>query len=446
MRPIITVTFVLSSATLPGALAGCNKLCVENDCMFTETEWNLVKTMSPLPDPPPDPTNHVVGNQQAETLGRKLLYENRYSTALKVASTLGAVGEPAKVACESCHKATASFVDTRSAPNNMSLGVSWTLRNAPMLVNTVYYDWHNWAGNRRALWEQAGGSPETGTNTAGDRCTYAHMLWDHYRDEYNAVFTETPLPERLDPDSTDPLPAKCKPSANPTTMPGAWEGMSSADKDTITRIMCNQGKAVAAFETLLVSRNAPFDAYVAGTGDISLKAKRGLRLFVGKAACVNCHSGAFFTDQKFHNLGVPQVGNNVPVTDQGRLESVKELPGRLCKVNSPLVSDDPNVDWLDGINTDNPDPADLGRFRTGSLRNVTQSAPYMHTGGFATLRDVIAFYNSGGEDAGFVGTKDPRIKPLGLSESEIDELVEFLDTLTGEALPGELTSTPQLPP
>ena len=102
----------------------------------------------------------------------------------------------------------------------------------------------------------AGGSPETGTNTAGDRCSYAHMLWDHYRDEYNAVFIATPLPDRLDPASSEPLPAKCKPSANPTTTPGAWEAMTSADKESITQIMCNQGKAVAAFETKCESKRA----------------------------------------------------------------------------------------------------------------------------------------------------------------------------------------------
>jgi cytochrome c peroxidase len=325
----------------------------------------------------------------------------------------------------------------------MSVGVTWTLRNAPMLVNNAYYTWHNWHGSRRALWEQASVSPETGTNTAGDRCSYAHMLWDHYRDEYNALFTNTPLPDRLDPTSAEAFPAKCKPSANPTTAPGVWEAMSTADQNTILQVMCNQGKAVAAFETRLVSRDAPFDAYVAGTGDISLKAKRGLRLFVGKAACANCHIGSFFTDQKFHNLGVPQVGLNVPATDQGRLEGVKELLRRPCKVDG-MFSDDPNVDWVDGIAEDVPE--DLGAFRTGSLRNVTQSAPYMHTGGFATLEDVVAFYNRGGDDAGFVGTKDPRMKPLGLTDTEIGELIEFLGTLDGEPLPGELTTSPQLPP
>jgi cytochrome c peroxidase len=102
------------------------------------------------------------------------------------------------------------------------------------------------------------------------------------------------------------------------------------------------------------------------------------------------------------------------------------------------------VNWFLGIPEDNP--ADLGAFRTGSLRNVTESAPYMHTGGLATLRDVIAFYNRGGDESGFVGTKDVRMKPLGLSESDIDDLVEFLGTLTGEPLPSDLVTPPQLPP
>jgi len=241
MRPTITVvtSLILSSAGAAGMLAGCDSMCVDKDCLFTETEWNLVKTMSPLPDPPPDPTNRFIGNPQAEALGHKLFFEPRYSTALKVASTLGVVGDAAKVGCESCHKSTTSYLDTRSMPNNMSVGVTWTLRNAPMLVNNAYYTWHNWAGSRRTLWEQAGASPETGTNTAGDRCTYAHMLWDHYRDEYNSVFSDTRLTDRLDPTSSDPIPAKCKPSASPTTTPGAWEAMSSADQNLITQIMCN---------------------------------------------------------------------------------------------------------------------------------------------------------------------------------------------------------------
>jgi cytochrome c peroxidase len=422
--------------------AGCDDLCAGKDCMFTTTEWDTVKTLSPLPDPPPDPTNRFSQDPAAAALGHKLFIDTRYSTALKVASTLGAVGDTAKVGCVSCHLAP-NFGDTRSSPNNLSVGVSWTTKNAPSLVNNVYYRWHNWHGNRSTLWDQASFSPETGTNTAGDRCGYAHMLWDKYREEYNAVFADTPLSDRLDSTSSAPLPAKCKPKANATAADGPWEMLSSDDQNIILQVMCNQGKAVAAFETQLVSRNALFDQYVAGDDfAISERAKRGLRLFVGKAACVNCHSGPFFSDQTFHNLGVAQTGPNVPATDLGRYDGVKDPPKSPCRPNGPF-SDDPSVDWLDNLVQD--DEADKGKFRTATLRNIANSAPYMHAGQYATLRDVLEFYNRGGDVSGYSGEKDIRMKPLGLTERDIDDLLAFLDTLTGEPIPEEIVVAPLLP-
>jgi cytochrome c peroxidase len=432
--------------------AGCDSNCGDGECLFTATEWNTVKTLSPLPDPPADPTNRFSQDPAAATLGHKLFVETRYSTALKVASTLGAVTETAKVGCVSCHLAP-NFVDTRSSPNNLSVGVSWTTRNAPSLVNNVYYRWHNWHGGRSTLWDQASFSPETGTNTAGDRCGYAHMLWDLYREEYNAVFADTPLSDRLAKDSADPIPMKCKPKSSATAADGPWELFAAADEaagrapdftqNTVLQIMCNQGKAVAAFESQLVSRNAPFDQYIAGDeGAISEQAKRGLRLFVGKAACVNCHSGPFFSDQLFHNIGVAQTGPNVPATDQGRIDGIKEPPKSPCRPNGPF-SDDPSVDWLDNLVQD--DEADRGAFRTASLRNVANSAPYMHAGQLATLRDVLEYYNKGGDITGFSGVKSSRMRPLGLTESDIDALLAFLDTLTGEPIPSELTTSPMLP-
>ena len=101
------------------------------------------------------------------------------------------------------------------------------------------------------------------------------------------------------------------------------------------------------------------------------------------------------------------------------------------------------MDWLDGLVEG--DEADRGAFRTATLRNVTQTAPYMHTGGFITLRDVLEFYNRGGDNSGFSGTKHPSIRPLGLTEMEIDQLLAFLATLTGEDLPSELMAAPTLP-
>jgi len=446
------LSVITSILVLGLVVGGCDDLCQDKDCLFTTTELKIVNSLSPLPDPAPDPTNRFSQDESAATLGKKLFYEKRYSTALKVASGLGAVGDAAKVACASCHLAP-GYIDSRSAPNNLSVGVSWTLRNAPALVNNVYYKWHNWSGNRSTLWDQASFSPETGTNTAGDRCTYAHMLWDFYRDEYNALVPDAPLSDRLDPASTDPIPLKCKPKANATAPDGPWEMMAAADvaagraathsQDIVLQIMCTQGKFVAAYESKLVSRNAPFDRYVAGDTDaLTLKEKMGLKLFVGKASCVDCHRGPFFTDQLFHNVGIAQTGPNVPATDNGRFDSVKDPPKSACRPNGPF-SDDPTVTWLDGLVEG--DEADRGAFRTATLRNVSQSAPYMHTGGFTTLRDVVDYYNTGGSTSGFSGVKHPSIRPLGLTSMEIDQLVAFLGTLTGEDLPSELTEAPTLP-
>jgi cytochrome c peroxidase len=442
---------IASILVLGPVIAGCDDLCHDKDCVFTSTELNIVRSMSPLPDAPADSTNRFSQNEDAATLGKKLFYEKRYSTALKVASGLGAVGDTGKVACASCHLAPA-YGDSRSAPNNLSVGVSWTLRNAPALVNNVYYKWHNWSGTRTTLWDQASFSPETGTNTAGDRCTYAHMLWDFYRADYDALAPEAPLSTRLDPASTEPIPAKCKPKANAMAADGPWELMAAADaaagrpethtQDIVLQIMCTQGKFVAAYESKLVSRNAPFDRYVAGDEDaLTLKEKMGLKLFVGKASCADCHRGPFFTDQQFHNIGIAQTGPNVPATDNGRFDTIPELPKSNCQPNGRF-SDDPSVDWLHDLEATD---ADRGAFRTATLRNVAQTAPYMHTGGFITLRDVLEFYNRGGDISGFSGTKHPSIRPLGLTEMEIEQLLAFLETLTGEDLPSELTAAPTLP-
>ena len=103
----------------------------------------------------------------------------------------------------------------------------------------------------------------------------------------------------------------------------------------------NYGKAIQAYMRRLVSRNAPFDRFVAGDTDaIGVRAQWGLKLFIGAARCVNCHSGPFFTDQSFHNLGVPQIGEHVPASDDGRF---RDTPGLLTsRYNSAgAYSDDP---------------------------------------------------------------------------------------------------------
>ena len=154
-------------------------------------------------------------------------------------------------------------------------------------------------------------------------------------------------------------------------------------------------KAIASFQRTLVTPNSPFDRYLAGEKNaLSSIAKQGLELFRGDAGCVRCHNGSLLSDGKFYRLG---VGRN----DEGRGAITKER-------------------------------ADQFKFRTPSLRNVAETAPYMHDGSQATLFEVVQFYYRD------VPTKGPGgleldIEPLtGQSFSDIDAIVEFLKSLTGE--------------
>ncbi|MBI3609960.1 MAG: c-type cytochrome [Nitrospirae bacterium] len=155
-------------------------------------------------------------------------------------------------------------------------------------------------------------------------------------------------------------------------------------------------EAVAAFERTILSHNSPFDRYLAGDrAAISPEAQRGMEIFQTKGRCAFCHKGLDFTDREFHNLGVPEPNPKQP--DLGRY----------------LVTKNEN---------------DRGAFKTPTLRNIAQTAPYMHNGTLKTLEEVAAFYNKGG---GKNSHLDKAMTPLGLTRQEQQDLVSFLKTLTG---------------
>lgn len=154
----------------------------------------------------------------------------------------------------------------------------------------------------------------------------------------------------------------------------------------------NIKKAIATFERTVVSGQAPFDSWVEGDESaISTAAKRGFALFNGKAECSSCHTGWNFTDHKFHDIGLP-------TKDRG-------LGARTGK------------------------PKENFAFKTPSLRNITQRAPYMHNGKMTNLRSVIAHYISGGIPR---PTRSNLMQPVRLTPQEIEDLEAFLHTLTGQ--------------
>lgn len=165
-------------------------------------------------------------------------------------------------------------------------------------------------------------------------------------------------------------------------------------------------KAIAAFERTIVSGPSPYDRYVAGDKNaLSPAAVRGLALFKGKGNCAACHGGPVFSDQSFHNLG---VGMRANMPDIGREAVTKN-------------------------------PVDRGKFKTPGLRNVAETYPYMHDGKTRTLAEVVAFHNAG---CGPNPNLDAQIKPLGLNLSQQQDLVAFLESLTG---PTPDVTPPRLP-
>ena len=170
---------------------------------------------------------------------------------------------------------------------------------------------------------------------------------------------------------------------------------------TIERI----GKAISSFQRTLLSGNSPYDRFDYGGEEHALSqgAQRGFKLFLGKARCTKCHSGFNFTDEKFHNLGIDWD------TDQADLGRYKV--------------------------TGNSE--DIGAFKTPTLREIARTSPYMHDGRFASLLEVMEFYNQGGIKNPHL---DPLMIPLNLTEQENLDLVEFLLSLNGE---GWQTTPPQ---
>jgi cytochrome c peroxidase len=419
---------------------------------FTLGEWVKLKTLGPLTTPDPDFTNTYADNAAAATFGQRLFHEKGYANALTVGDngsngSLGAIGDKGKVSCASCHDAAAWYIDTRTNPNNVSLGVAYTPRNAPSLVNAAFYKWYSWAGKQDSMWMQGAQGMESKENFAGNRLAYAHLIFKKYRADYDAIFP-VPLDPALDPAALDSarFPASGKPKSASTDPDGPWEMMTAADRKIIETIMANCGKALEAYERLLVSKNAPLDRYVSGDYKaLTPGAKRGLKLFIGKAACDGCHTGTILSDNDFHNTGVPQmVGVNVPAMDDGRfqdLSSVLKSP-----FNGAGVFSDDVAAGMMKLAVPAPADPDKGKFRTKGLRHVAQSGPYMHNGSFASLDQVVHFYNLGGGASGFAGTKDPKVVPLNLTSLEEQDLVEFLKTaLSGEPVPAALGVDTSIP-
>ncbi|HEX7151605.1 MAG TPA: cytochrome c peroxidase [Thermoanaerobaculia bacterium] len=367
---------------------------------------------------PADPTNRVADDPRAVRLGQRLFFDTRLSSN-------------GKVACATCHVPDRELQD--GTP--LAKGVGTTDRRTMPIAATAYSPFLFWDGRKDSQWAQALGPLESAVEHGGSRAQYAHVIAGHYREEYERTFG--PLPE------LSAIPRAAGPVADPAAR-AAWEAMSDEQRVTVTQVYVNIGKAIAAYERRLQYGASRFDRYVdalvasgrAPADVLTRDELAGLRLFIGKANCTQCHNGPLLTNNEFHNTGVPAAA--IAKVDRGRTAGAKDVLADEFNCRSRWSdAKDGQCSELEFLVSEGHT---LERaFKVPSLRNVADRAPYMHAGQFASLDDVVAHYN--GAPAAPAGHSE--LKPLRLSAQEVQQLVSFLRTLSGgTAAPAELLRDP----
>ena len=328
---------------------------------------------------PLDATREAIPSDNPQTsekvaLGQKLFFDGRLSA-------------DGTVACATCHEPARAFTDGRST----SVGINGRVgqRNAPTILNALYNKTQFWDGRVKTLEEQAT-LPIVNPVEMGQPSLEAAVAQIAAIREYQQAFRRV----------------FGRPPNGPDLL-----------------------RAIASYERTQMSFNAPFDRFIAGDeGAIDDAAKRGWEIFNAGGRCYKCHAlsedqrdTTYFTDNKFHNIGVTRHDVVALARQAARLIESRDtsaidravLQTELSALGRFLIS---------------KKQADMAAFKTPGLRNVMVTAPYFHDGSHATLWDVMDHYNKGGRPQDPYLDED--IEPLALIESEIDDVVAFLASLT----------------
>lgn len=339
---------------------------------------------APLGLPPvPVPADNPVTPAKV-ALGDKLFHDQRFS----------ATGD---VACSTCHERTKGFTDS---PLKTSQGIRKLTgtRNAPTVANAAYFTSQFWDGRSADLEDQAQHPFVNPVEMA---------LPDH--EPILRIVRSDPEYVRLFREAFAREPAQVS--------------------------LVDVQQAIATFERTLVFGDSPFDRWYYGgeAGAMSESAVRGFRVFLEQGRCISCHvieqGWATFTDNRFHNIGVGINRIQAEVTRLAPAFLAAKAAG--TDVDKAVLTDPKSSELGRFAISETLD--DLGAFKTSTLRNVAVTGPYMHDGSLATLRDVVKHYNNGGVTQPGDPVNDflsGGIRPLNLSENQIDDLVAFLESLT----------------
>ena len=356
---------------------------------------------------PTDASNRYADDTAAARLGKALFFDEKLSGN-------------GKVACAKCHLPDRDFQD--GTP--LARGVGVTGRRTMPIAGTAHSPWLFWDGRMDSQWSQALGPLESPVEHGADRTQYVQYVAAYYRRDYERLFGRLP--------DLSGLPAHASPNGDSTAR-AAWMVLPPVRRVEVSRVFANMGKAIAAFERTITFGETRFDRYVATelagrphTRDDSLSGDEvaGLRLFIGKANCVNCHNGARLTDDHFHNTGVP-VSPLVAAVDSGRAVGVRQV--KAGEFNCLSQFSDAKPEQCAELRFAVTEGHELERaYKTPSLRNVAERAPFMHAGQIRSLADVIDHY-ARAPKAPFGHSELKRVR---LSVQERKQLEAFLRTLS----------------
>jgi len=376
---------VLVGAGIVTLILGCERSAKK----ASSTQLPLIPETDPLAQPkspqqvgvPVEMTRAAIPADNPQTpekisLGQRLFFDRRLSA-------------DGTVSCSTCHDPALAFTDRKP----LSVGIQGRVgqRNAPTVLNAFYNKTQFWDGRVNTLEEQAAlpivNSVEMG-HPSLDAAVAQIATVQEYKQAFQRVFGRPPNgPDLL--------------------------------------------RAIASYERTQLSFDSPFDHFIAGeTNAISESAKHGWELFNTQARCNKCHAltdtqrdVTVFTDNDFHNIGIGIIRHNVVALARQAEQLIKS--GDTSAIDRAALQTDMSAVGRFLITKKEKD---IASFKTPDLRNVLVTGPYFHDGSMETLWDVMDHYNKGD------GLQDPYLdedmQPLALTESDIDDLVAFLASLT----------------
>lgn len=387
MKAAVRVQIVAATIILNvfGWVVGGNASESRDKLVLSDSE--IAKIIRHGPWPPElekDASNRVSGNRSAVQLGKLLFFDTRFSAN-------------GKISCSTCHDPKHGWTDGKARAG----GLERLDRNTQSLFNVSGNRWFGWDGRNDSLWahsigpildkREMGATPEKVAETVRSD--------QDLRQRYQNVFG-------LSPDERNPLD-----------------------------LVVDVAKSMAAFQETITTDKTSFDFFrdalvrkdFETANTFSVSAQRGAALFVGRGKCNLCHIGARFTNDEFDDAGVPYF-TGLGRVDRGRFEGINKLQDSLFNLLGQYSdAQEQNSAWITAQVTQTH--RTFGQFKVPSLRQLTQTAPYMHNGSLQTLRDVVDHYSNINVDR-IHSDATPVIAPLKLTEQESSDLVAFLKSLS----------------